>query len=399
MTSKDEFSSVQIEARISQFEKKLDRLYRQFEQYFVGVEKRPPHHGRREVMRLFRELDQMPMIRTDLKFRFRGLTQRLTTYKTYWTRVERQIEDGTYHRDLARAKARQQRRAELEEDAAEEEETAVQQDEERKLSRGGQAEDGVFELDGWDLEELDLSSLEQEFEEMDQRGEFERYVGTQKIRQPFPADEKPAEPARSSQSYRDANIAPEVDPTLKKKRLAELQAKLGLSTSASLEKKNPFERSQEGVTKRARPENPTAPSRGADISKLRKLQSAKERIQAAQERPQTSIEQSEHAQTQSSARAKRVIQRIGAAQTRSAISDPSAASAGLSDERSRKIYDTLLQAKKRCNEDTSKLNYNTFKTTIERQRVQIQRNKGARDVDFRVVIKNGRAFLKPETKD
>src|SRR5690554_3169414 len=140
MTPNDELSSVQIEARISQFEKKLDRLYRQFEQYFVGVEKRPPHQGRRDVMRLFRELEQMPMIRTDLKFRFRGLAQRLTTYKVYWTRIEREIENGTYHRDVARAKARQKKR----EDREEGEVSDAQDDGYLDAAPGGQTEDGAF---------------------------------------------------------------------------------------------------------------------------------------------------------------------------------------------------------------------------------------------------------------
>lgn len=389
MTPKDEISPAFIEARITEFEKRLDRLYREFELYFVGVEKRPPHQGRRDIMRMFRELEQMPMIRTDLRFRFRGLTQRLTTYKTHWTRTERQIEDGTYHRDVARAKARQQRRAERE--ALEEEETEAHEGEANEFVRHGQATDGAFELGEWDLDDLDLSSLEQEFEQMDKRGEFEKYVGTRKVRQPEPVVEPPAP---RSPTYEDPASAPAVDEAIKRQRLAELQAKLGLSTGGGPGPKNPFERSQQGVTQRARPENPSAPGRGADVSKLRKLQRAKERITRAREQAPQETPQARAESAPSAARPNRIIQRA------SAVTPPAATSSGgFSEEKSRKIYNTLLQAKERCKEDTSKLNYDAFRHTIERQRTQIQRTKGARDVDFKVVIKDGRAFLKPETKD
>src|SRR5690606_16765160 len=189
--------------------------------------------------------EQMPMVRTDLKFRFRGLAQRLTTYKVYWTRIEREIENGTYHRDVARAKARQKRREEREGEVS-----FAEDDGQLDAPRSGQSEDGAFELDGWDLDDLDLSSLEKEFEDMDQRGEFEKYVGTRKVRQPLPASEQPASPAPPSQTYQDPGAFPAVDTAIKKKRLAELQAKLGLSTGAAPASAtgggNPFERGEQG---------------------------------------------------------------------------------------------------------------------------------------------------------
>jgi hypothetical protein len=55
---------------------------------------------------------------TALRFRFNTLYQRYTTLQSYWSRVSRQIEEGTYRRDVMRARkrreeareARQQRR-------------------------------------------------------------------------------------------------------------------------------------------------------------------------------------------------------------------------------------------------------------------------------------------------
>ncbi len=396
MTPKDELSSSHIDAKITEFEQRLDRLYRQYEQYFIGVEKRPPHNERRQVVRMYRELEQLPMIKTAIKFRFRSLVQRFNSYKAYWNRVERQIEEGTYHRDLARAKARKQRREEREEQHHE---------------TTGRADDGAFELDELDLDELDLGSLEEELQQMDQRGEFERYVGTKKIqRDGFPEDQKPAgdqAPPQSSNGW----ARPQVDENVKQKRLAELQAKLGLSTRSSSSSspstpptgeapaggaRNPFERSSEGPTQKARPENPSAPSRGADMSKLRKLRRAKERLErekAGRGAPQRTSQPAAKGDDTRTTGSNRVIQRSSRPSRGS-----SGSAGGSNDEQSRKIYNNLVAAKRRCNEDTSKLNYDSFKRTMERQRTQIQKKKGARDVDFKVVIKDGRAFLKPETK-
>jgi hypothetical protein len=426
MTPKDELSSSHFDAKLSEFEKKLERLYRTYEQYFIGVEKRPPHAQRREVVRMYRELEQLPMVKTAIKFRFRSLVQRFNSYKAYWNRTEKQIEEGTYHRDLARAKARQQRRQDQEQRHEPEE-------------RSGQAEDGAFEIDDLDLENLDLGSMEEELQQMDQRGEFEKYVGTQKMkRDGFPEDEqrggqapnqefKPAPrgdgSGRPPQRGRQGSSSwerPKVDENVKQKKLAELQAKLGLSTRGNQPSQpnqpnqpsqpsqpaqggnNPFERSAEGPTQKARPENPSAPSRGADMSKLRKLRRAKERLEKEKQQrrsaPQRSSANRSVASQARSNRDNNSSRTTGSNRVIRRNSSASAGSGGFSEEKSRKIYNNLVEAKRRCKEDTSNLNYDTFKRTMEKQRSQIQKKKGARDVDFKVVIKDGRAFLKPETK-
>jgi hypothetical protein len=45
---------------------------------------------------------------TALRFRFNSLIQRYTTLQTYWRRIGRQIEEGTYRRDLLRARRRRE---------------------------------------------------------------------------------------------------------------------------------------------------------------------------------------------------------------------------------------------------------------------------------------------------
>jgi hypothetical protein len=43
---------------------------------------------------------------TALRFRLNQLVARMNTYETYWMRISRRIEDGTYHRDVYMARYR-----------------------------------------------------------------------------------------------------------------------------------------------------------------------------------------------------------------------------------------------------------------------------------------------------
>ena len=95
-------SNAEVEAMIVEFEKKLDRLKTLYEQYFMGIEKREPTVPLKDVVRVMRALENEQIRNTGLRFRYRTLVQKLNTYRTYWNRTLREIERGTYHRDLAR---------------------------------------------------------------------------------------------------------------------------------------------------------------------------------------------------------------------------------------------------------------------------------------------------------
>src|SRR5262249_40879061 len=59
-----------------------------------------------EVDKIVNDLRRAQPRNTALRFRFNQLVQRYTTYNTYWQRITRQIEEGTYKRDVLRAKRR-----------------------------------------------------------------------------------------------------------------------------------------------------------------------------------------------------------------------------------------------------------------------------------------------------
>jgi hypothetical protein len=92
-----------IENRLGEIERKMDRLRSLYESYFMGMEKIPPDTLRREVNRMMLEMQQVPIGNASMRFRFQAVTQRWVLHMTYWNRTMREIEAGTYRRDVARA--------------------------------------------------------------------------------------------------------------------------------------------------------------------------------------------------------------------------------------------------------------------------------------------------------
>lgn len=89
---------------MAEFEQKLERVRVLYEQYFLGIQKRAPLVLLKNVARLQYLLDQQQIRNTAVRFRYRSLLQKLSSYRAYWGRTVRQMEAGTYHRDVARTK-------------------------------------------------------------------------------------------------------------------------------------------------------------------------------------------------------------------------------------------------------------------------------------------------------
>jgi hypothetical protein len=97
---------------LDDLENRLERLKRLYEQYFLGIQKIPPSQLYKEVERGIRELTQKKPRNTGLRFRLTTISQRFGSYNTYWTRTLRQIEQGTYLRDVHRVERRAYARGE-----------------------------------------------------------------------------------------------------------------------------------------------------------------------------------------------------------------------------------------------------------------------------------------------
>ncbi|MEZ4300855.1 MAG: hypothetical protein R3B70_38330 [Polyangiaceae bacterium] len=98
--------SSQIEHELEDLEGRLERLRSLYEQYFLGMEKVEPMVLRKDVDRRLWVLRREQIRNTGLRFKFQMLIQRYNTYQQYWTRVVREIENGTYRRDVIKVAQR-----------------------------------------------------------------------------------------------------------------------------------------------------------------------------------------------------------------------------------------------------------------------------------------------------
>ncbi|HTP64367.1 MAG TPA: MXAN_5187 C-terminal domain-containing protein [Geobacteraceae bacterium] len=88
-----------IAEEIDLFEQNLNDLIIRYEQYFLGLEKRAPNLLLDDVERASRKYQGYQIVNTMQKFRYNSTIARLNSYKQYWNRINRLIEDGKYSRD------------------------------------------------------------------------------------------------------------------------------------------------------------------------------------------------------------------------------------------------------------------------------------------------------------
>lgn len=84
----------------------LAELKAHYEQYFVGVERQPPNKADADVRQRLAKLRTGYVRSAVLKFRIQALQQRFTTYDRLWHRTLTEMENGTYRRDLLKARRR-----------------------------------------------------------------------------------------------------------------------------------------------------------------------------------------------------------------------------------------------------------------------------------------------------
>ena len=73
---------------------------------------------------------------------------------------------------------------------------------------------------------------------------------------------------------------------------------------------------------------------------------------------------------------------------RLSTTDPAA---HLADAQMRELYDAYVTAKRRCNEDTTNLTFDAVAKSVSKQIPEIMKQHNARSVEFKVVIKDGKA--------
>ncbi len=87
-----------MEQRIRRLEQDINRLKAAYDQYFAGVERRPPDVLADKVAREVRTLTSTVMTNTALRFRTQQAISRYNTFYQYWQRKMRDQEEGREQR-------------------------------------------------------------------------------------------------------------------------------------------------------------------------------------------------------------------------------------------------------------------------------------------------------------
>ncbi len=77
---------------------------------------------------------------------------------------------------------------------------------------------------------------------------------------------------------------------------------------------------------------------------------------------------------------------------------PAARKAGPTEPRMRAIYDEYVAARRKNNERVDNVRYEKLQKSIEKMVPKLREKHAGKDIDFKVVVKNGRVGLKPVTK-
>jgi len=133
-----------------------------YEKYFLGIDRRPPEQERKRISQKTREMRTTNIRNTALKFKINTLFAKLLSFERMWDRTLREIEDGTYKRDVFKAKLRDKDRDERHlgvQPAAGNAEAQPQPRSEHDGQDGARSHDAEVELALHQLEALDADGV------------------------------------------------------------------------------------------------------------------------------------------------------------------------------------------------------------------------------------------------
>ena len=100
----------EIDEELDELDNNLKRLRVEYDQYFLGILKRPPEVLQGRVQKVIVKYANQTLRKTHHKFRFNQLNSKFQIHRQQWGRTLRQIEQGTYKGHLFRAKLHERER-------------------------------------------------------------------------------------------------------------------------------------------------------------------------------------------------------------------------------------------------------------------------------------------------
>ncbi|HUQ04502.1 MAG TPA: MXAN_5187 C-terminal domain-containing protein [Kofleriaceae bacterium] len=407
MASKSAYASeekgAEIEEQLDLLDKLVDRVKVLYEQYFMGIQKQAPAHMHTEAERRVRELTQINIRNTALRYRFATLQQKFGAYNTYWKRTLREIEGGRYMRNLSKVR----RQAQMTGEEIPEEilakmprrmREAVARDREVALAKAARA----GQLTGMD----ETATVEDVMPE----GGFDDGAGGPSDTQPDLAIPQPAlrKPTRSTDSHRldDPFAGGGSDGDI-----ADMLTALADEALAALEKPAPAAPPPKPAPPKPAPaaakppppppaaaKPPVAPPPPSGVTPRAVVQTVRraptDTVPSPPPRHGTVPPTSRPAPAPTPAPTP--APRPAAA--RPAASAPSGPIPGMSEADTRSLYARYIKAREVVGEKTDPMSYDKLLRTLSSQAPKILEQHKASGVEFNVVIKDNKVVLKAKPK-
>ncbi len=333
--------------RCNELESELAELRAAYDQYFMGNERLPPLKKHEGFKKQYMKLKSSMVRQTAAKFRIESIGQKMLTFERLWERTIQQIEAGTYKRDLMRLK--------------------------RHQKKDTKKADSDFDVD----EDLDLSDLDEGGDDL-----ASALAAAEASASARAAAAPPAAPAVKP-------LAPAIVPVTPPAGLKPLTPPIPTAPLTA-----PIPPRPSGPPKISAPIVTGATPAFIPAPVMTGVTAAfKPGAPAAAAKPAGS--------TGSNAAFKPAAPAV-AARPAAAPSRPPAAGggdSGLSDTKVKAIYDAYVMAKKRCGEDTKAVTLDSVASSLRKQVPELMKAHNAKTVEFKVVIKDGKAVLRALPKD
>lgn len=315
----------------------LAELHAAYDQYFLGMERRPPSEKHRNLKKRMAALRSTFVNSTPVKFRINNLQQRVNTFERLWERTLMEIENGTYKRDLFKARRHSEQR--------------------QKRKSSAAPGDG---LDNLDIDEdLDLSDLDGDLDSALAEASQPAPAPKPGIAPPVPSV-APLVPGVAPVGGRTTGAIPAITAPLATGSHAAFKPAGSTGSTPALKPAGAT-----GTTPALKPAGATGTTPGLKPAGATGSTPALKPGGGAPSRPPT----------------------------------PVGSDGGLNEQKIKAIYDAYVMAKRRCGEDTSKLSLSSVATTLRSQVPTLMKQHNAKSVEFKVVIKDGKAVLRALPKE